>query len=661
MRSLRLLAAAGALVLAGWLASGLRPGASAAPPAAAQVPAPAPRELHVTFLHTSDEHSAVLPLPFVDYRAGELGRTHGGFARLATVVDRVRARRGESEPVLLTSAGDYLSGSPFSWLILDGESPELGTMVEVGYDVVTLGNHEFDYGGERLAQYLSAAGFPGTAGRTVVVASNTRPPPGHPLGALGIQHTHVRELPNGLRVGFLGLLGEGAARFVTLAAPVEFAHSHAAAAAAVEELRGDGVHLVVAITHSGVEEDRALARAVPGIDLILGGHNHLLLTEPERAGATLILHPGAHLEQLLQLELAVDTARGEVRVRNDETGTPFVVALDGSVPEHPGVAARVKAMRARLDARVAELSGGRLADASQTVARSDFVLPADPGREETPLGNFVADAVFRAAEEATGLPVDFAFQASGLIRADLAPGGAAANQGEIAFFDLARALGMGFGPDSLPGYPLVSVHLTGDEVRRVLEVSVLLSEMMGRSYFLQVSGLRARYDPRRALWGRIPFRGTPLPSGRAVLSAERLTSAGPVPLRRGDGELYHVVTDLYVASFLPMIGRVVPGLAVVPKDRGGAPIAEIESAIVRHQGEELKIWQAALEHALAQPPGADGVPQMAARYAGTEGRLERARGTPLLLWPALALAALLGLVAWLVARRRRRRRSASPA
>jgi 5'-nucleotidase / UDP-sugar diphosphatase len=117
------------------------------------------------------------------------------------------------------------------------------------------------------------------------------------------------------------------------------------------------------------------------------------------------------------------------------------------------------------------------------------------------------------------------------------------------------------------------VWLTGEEVRRVLEISVLLSQLLRNSYFLQVSGLRARYDPRRAILFRVPLRGTPIPTGRAVLDAHAIAADGSaLPLERGDDRLYHVVTDYYVASFLPMVGRMLPRLALAPKDRHGQPL-----------------------------------------------------------------------------------------
>jgi 5'-nucleotidase / UDP-sugar diphosphatase len=464
------------------------------------------------------------------------------------------------------------------------------------------------------------------------------------------------ELPNGLRVGFLGLMGRGAARFAPRAAPVEFSDARVEAAGVVAELRGAGAHIVVAITHSGLAEDRELARDVAGIDIILGGHDHLLLDEPALEAGTVIVHPGSHLRQLFVLEIAYDPATGGVRVRNGETGTPHVVALDAAVGESSWMRERIAPYRARLEARIAELTGGRFRALDATLARSDFVVRAGPPMRESPFGNFVTDAMRVAAESATGQRVDFAFEANGVIRGDMVAGTLEGRRGDLAFYDVAGVVGLGSGPDGRPGYPLVSVWLTGGEVRRVLEVSVLLSELMRNSYFLQASGLRMRYDPRRAILFRVPLLGTPIPTGRAVLSAQREHAGAFVDLARADDQLYHVVTDYYVASFLPMVGQLVPRLALVPKDRHGDPIA-IEDAIISRDGRELKVWQAVVEYAAAQPHDDEGVPRIAATYATAEGRLVIARGWPLWLLP-LAVVLLVVVAAVGVVRKRRSRRRA---
>jgi 5'-nucleotidase / UDP-sugar diphosphatase len=645
-----------ASALSAWVAAAplgaARPGAvepAATTTAVAQAPDTS-RELRLTILHTSDEHSALLPWP----RAHDGGgAARGGFPRLARVVEDVRARKARhSEPVLLTSAGDHTGGTPFSWLVLDGEAPELTLMVELGYDAITLGNHEFDYGPDRLAASLSAAGFPAAAARTAILATNTHPPPAHPLAEAGLRRTHLLELSNGLRVGFLGLIGEDAVRVTTAAAPVTFIGARDAAAAAVTELRAAGAHIIVAITHAGLAEDRALARAVPGIDVILGGHDHRLLAGPARERNTLIVHPGADAAQLAQLELAYDPVSGAVRTRNEETGAPAVLRLDASVEESAWMAARVAAYRSRLDDHVAALTGGRFTDVDAAIARSSFPLRAGPPRSESSFGDFVTDAMGWAAERALGVRADFVAQSNGAIRGDLLPG-VGPRAGEIAFYDLAGRVGLGSGPDGVAGYPLVSLWLTGAEVRRALEVSVLLSRLLGDSYFLQLAGLRVRYDPRRAVLARVPFRGTPIPSGRAVLAAERRdVDGGHVPLERGDTALYHVITDRHVASFLPMVGRIVPRFAIEPRDAAGRPLASLDDALVMRDGAELKVWQAVVEYAAAQPPGEDGMPVIPHVYREPQGRLIEVRGTPLWLWPLVALLAVLAAAGVVVARRR---------
>jgi 5'-nucleotidase / UDP-sugar diphosphatase len=613
-------------------------------------------ELRFTIVHTSDEHSNLIPAPLVDYRPGEPGPALGGFARLASVVEAVRVRAAEQgEEVLLTSAGDFLSGTPFAWLLLEGEAPELTLMNELGYDVVTLGNHEFDFGPERLAAYLKRAGDSAGARPTAVLATNTRPPPVHPLADAGIVPTHVRELENGLRIGFIGLIGVGAARVAPAAEPITFAEPREAAQEAVAALQREGVDIVIAVTHSGLAEDRLLARDVEGIDLILGGHDHRILEEPEIVGRTVIVHPGEYLQQVVRLELAFDRNTRVLRVRNDDYGSPLLVPLDDGVPESEWMAARVAGYRSLLEQRFSELTAGMVTDLAQPVAYSSFPLPARPRTAEMPLGNFIADAMRQAAGPAVGTTVDIGLQASGQIRSHVQPGRVPHAEGAVTAYDLVTAVGLGAGPDGTPGYPVVSVWLTGEEVRRAMEVSILLTELMGTSYFLQVSGLEVRYDPARAVLARIPFKGTPIPTGRAVQSATLISGGAATPIERGDETLYHIVTDRYVASFLPLVGGLVPRLMIEPKDAGGQPITDLDQAIVRRDGAELKVWQAVVEHAMAQPAGASGLRWISDEYASPRNRLVVTPMVPLLLWPMIALVALILLLVLFFVRRRRAR------
>ncbi|NLY89973.1 MAG: hypothetical protein GX085_10245 [Firmicutes bacterium] len=617
------------------------------------MPAPvAAAEFCFTILHTNDEHSALIPhSAAVDYALAPEGNVHatpavGGFARLAGAVNQMREEKsGEGEEVLLVSAGDFLGGTPYSWLALSGQAPELTLMRRIGYDLVTLGNHEFDYGPEVLAGYLQAAGMP-------VVATNTMPPAVHPLATVGLARTHLVELANGLRVGFFGLLGKNAVSVLAKPGPVRFSDQHQAAREAVADLKARGAQVIIAVTHAGVAEDRELAQKVEGIDLIIGGHCHTALTEPLREGQTIIAQTGSSLQYLGVLELAYTPGSG-LRLRNRVNRRPYLLALDDRITPDPEIAAAVAEYTGACEKLIAEATGGRFSDLLAVIARSDFPLANPKSRQETPAGNFVTDAMRLVTAEKTGEKVDFAFQAAGQIRQPLTPGRSEQARGLISLYDLLLLCPLGTGPDENAGYPVVSFYLTGEEVRRVLEISALLPVVFDNNYFVHLSGLRYDYSPQRVLWLTVPGKNLPVPTMRAVLKAERYAGEGIqpanggeyLPLLRGDDTLYRVVSDYYLLQSLPMVGKLLPQLAIVPKDKTGAPFSDPAAAIVRVDGAELKIWQTLAEYTAGRPQGEDGIPFIDWVYAGTAGRINAVKTLPLWVW---ALAGLLFLILLLV-------------
>jgi len=284
----------------------------------------------------------------------------------------------------------------------------------------------------------------------------------------------------------------------------------------------------------------------------------------------------------------------------------------------------------------------------------------------------VTDAMRIITSQKTGRRVDIAVQANGSIRGGITPGTLAHSQGVITFYDLAELVGLGVGPDGNAGYPIVSVYLTGEEVRRVLEVAVLLQQMMGDTYFLQFSGLRYDFDPRNAVLFTVPVIKQPIPSALlpgsfgAVTQAEVYTGAGRqgkgnegfVTLRRGDQKLYHLVTDSYILSFLPMVGKMLPMLNLELKDAQGnvIPGDRLDELIVRVGGDELKVWQTVVEYAASQPANADGIPVIDSYYGDTAGRINSVRSFPLVMLPVLTLLFILILLALLLRGFRRSRR-----
>ncbi len=577
-------------------------------------------ELYLTILHTNDEHSALLPhSPAVDYHPDLDDPSVGGFARLATTIQEIRENKAQQgEPVLLLNAGDFLGGSAFAWLAPRGHPVELSLLQAMGYDAVTIGNHEYDYGPDVLARYLREAGYPNAHESTLVLASNTVPPEEHPLANAGLlRSTGILRLENGLTVGVFGLIGNDALEVTYETGAVQFTDRLLTAREAVATLRAAGADIVVALSHSGVDEDKHLAQEVPGIDVIVGGHCHTALHEPLEINSTFIVQAGSLGRYLGQLELAYDPATGKVHVCNQENDRPFLMAIDDSLSPHPEIQRMVAGYTTLLNEHISEMTEGRFDDIMATVAQSGFTLSDQPPLRETPAGNFITDAMRLVTEEITGQRVFVAVQANGNIRGSIIPGSTQHALGAISFYDLAEVVGLGYGADGYAGYPIVSAYLTGEELYRLLYVAVALERFKGNTYFLQFSGLRYSY-PRAGL----SVTDAELFTGEGLQPAEGSTSF--VPLRRGDTQLYHVVTDAYVYAFLPLAAELLPHLTIAPKNADGEPIPpeRMHELFVCHEsGRELKVWEAVVRHAANQPPGEGGIPRILDYYRATSGRI----------------------------------------
>jgi 2',3'-cyclic-nucleotide 2'-phosphodiesterase (5'-nucleotidase family) len=270
----------------------------------------------LTILHTSDLHGRVDSHDALEDT--DLGE---GLARVAAAVAAIRA---EGRPVLLLDSGDTIQGSPTQALAFagragDGSDPIIRAMNRVGYDAMAVGNHEFDFGVERLERSRKEARFPW-------LSANTTRANGDPA----FEPYVVRELA-GIRVGVLGLVTPrvGDWESPSLLAGLRFSDTVEAARRYVPVLRGkERCDLVVVITHQGFERDLAtgrstggseenqayaLATEVPGIDLLLAGHAHVIV-EPRRLGSTWVSEPGRWGNTLTRFDVTVETAGGARRV-----------------------------------------------------------------------------------------------------------------------------------------------------------------------------------------------------------------------------------------------------------------------------------------------------------------------------------------------------------
>jgi 5'-nucleotidase len=227
-------------------------------------------ESRVVIVSTNDIHSSI-----------------DNFPRLATLVEDLRAAEG-ADRVLLADAGDRWTGNPFVDIAPQPLMPVVELQNELGYDVSTLGNHEFDWGQPRLRSRLDRMNFPVVGANTESAGSELGPVPPYVFIEAG-----------GMRFAFLGLVynttqwrrPEGKAEhFIGLTFPdvVETAARYAALA--------DSADVFVGLTHIGHDADVALAGAVPALDLIIGGHTHTVVEDaPLVNSTTLVTQAGSRL------------------------------------------------------------------------------------------------------------------------------------------------------------------------------------------------------------------------------------------------------------------------------------------------------------------------------------------------------------------------------
>jgi 2',3'-cyclic-nucleotide 2'-phosphodiesterase (5'-nucleotidase family) len=264
----------------------------------------------LTILHTSDLHGRVHPHEAL--ADGDFGE---GLARVATAV---RAIRAEGNPTLLLDSGDTIQGEPtqslvFAGRIGDGTDPIVRAMNRMAYDAMAIGNHEFDFGLERLQASRRQALFPW-------LSANALGPDGEPVFA----PYAVKEIA-GVRVGILGLVTPHVANWESpaLLGRVHFGDSVAAARRYVPILRGrERCDLVVVLAHESFERDPktgrprsdngenqayALASEVDGIDFLLAGHAHTIVV-PTRVGKTWVSQPGRWGNVLTRFDVTLERA-----------------------------------------------------------------------------------------------------------------------------------------------------------------------------------------------------------------------------------------------------------------------------------------------------------------------------------------------------------------
>lgn len=229
---------------------------------------------------------------------------HGFVAAQAKLQNQVRKARQENpQGTLLVSSGDVFEGSAENSVLGLDSSREM--MKAAGYDVMTLGNHDFDRGPEVAREWVKKA--PAKMLVSNVVDSRT--------GKLleNASPSQIFEL-NGVKLGLVGATTPDTPTFLPAdkLKGIAFQDPKIAVKAEVEKLKSQGVELIGLVSHLGLEADHDMAKAVPELDFILGGHTHAALEKPDTEGHTLIMHPGCFRKSMGRLDLNVDTESSQV-------------------------------------------------------------------------------------------------------------------------------------------------------------------------------------------------------------------------------------------------------------------------------------------------------------------------------------------------------------
>ena len=575
-----------------------------------------------TILFTHDLHSHFLPQPTAE------GGESGGYARLKTVIDGERAMNPDA---LLVDGGDFSIGSLIQTLYTT-QAAELRTMGAMGYDAVTIGNHEFDHKGTGFAEMLNSAKAaqqaavelllvdarpledmdaykerfgPVTPVLPTLLEANYAPADDNPDRAFirsameGYGVTDCMTLERGgVTYGLFGLMGVDSDE----CAPTSgFTRTDAAKAAkrCVETLKGEGAEIIVCLSHSGTgdslasSEDEELAKAVDGIDVIVSGHTHSTLAEPLVVNDTYIVSSGPYCQNLGSLTFSWDDG-GEKRLLDYR-----LIPIDETVAENPEIAGLVEQWKDMVGETYLARYGLTY---DEVLTRSDYDLntPASAVQENNGLGTLVSDAFLWADCTLNAAYADsphtVSVTADGVLRANLPAGDLTAAMA----FDV---LSMGVGEDGTSGFPLVAVYLTGKELKAAMEVDASVTPIMPAAQ-LYMSGAKYAFNTKRMFFNRVYD---------AALTDVTFDESGTGNAYEiDDNALYRVVTGMYSAQMLGTVKSKSMGLlSLEPKQANGTPVTDFADCILYDaNGNELKEWYALA--AYLEQFGEDGLPD---RYA----------------------------------------------
>ena len=465
-------------------------------------------DYELNILHINDFHSRIESINKFDSTcsAEEEGKNEcfGGAARLLTAINQTRdALKAQGKNVLLLNAGDNFQGSLF-YTTYKG-TVEAEVLNAMKFDVMTVGNHEFDDSEDGLAGFLDKVQFPVVTANVVASAASK-------IGDR-VKPSIVLEV-GGQKIGIVGAVANDTAELATPGPNITIAEDVAKISEQVQKLKGEGVNKIIALTHVGYPRDLEFIAKIPDVDVVVGGHSHTLLSNTDQKAEgpypTLVDNPGGYKVPVVQAG-QYSKYLGDLRVVFDDSGVVKEskgdpILIDSSFKPDEATLKRIDELKAPIEAlksKVVGTSEGPI-EGDRKVCRV----------KECSMGNLVADATLARVKDQG---VTIAFANSGGLRSSI-------DSGDVSMGEVLTVLPF--------QNTVATFQLKGEDIRAALENGVSqIDDGAGR--FMQVSGMKYSFDRSK-------------PAGSRVTAVEVKEGDAFVPL--DPAKTYTVAANNYVRT-----------------------------------------------------------------------------------------------------------------
>ena len=435
-------------------------------------------DYELNILHINDFHSRIESINKFDSTcsAEEEGKNEcfGGAARLLTAINQTRdALKAQGKNVLLLNAGDNFQGSLF-YTTYKG-TVEAEVLNAMKFDAMTVGNHEFDDSEDGLAGFLDKVQFPVVTANVVATAASK-------IGDR-VKPSIVLEV-GGQKIGIVGAVANDTAELATPGPNITIAEDVAKISEQVQKLKQDGVDKIIALTHVGYPRDLEFIAKIPGVDVVVGGHTHTLLSNTDQKAEgpypTLVDNPGGYKVPVVQAG-QYSKYLGDLKVVFDDSGVVKEskgdpILIDSSFKPDEATLKRIDELKAPIEALKSKVVGSSEGpiEGDRKVCRV----------KECSMGNLVADATLARVKDQG---VTIAFANSGGLRSSI-------DAGDVSMGEVLTVLPF--------QNTVATFQLKGEDIRAALENGVSqIDDGAGR--FMQVSGLKYSFDRSKPAGGRV--------------------------------------------------------------------------------------------------------------------------------------------------------------